>query len=147
MAKHYALDASHQSRSPSPYRPYIGVSIGVPPASLLLGQGGDEFAAELRDVWDNAAPARVGGDRETLKYVSDHVLGRPQQTPGFQLVWTVVCPEAREKAKYEQRLPLTRGIRRGGSLCTPPVCCDRASILAMSRSRASPRSRRGYAGC
>jgi hypothetical protein len=25
----------------------------------LLGQGGDEFAAELIDVWDNAAPDKV----------------------------------------------------------------------------------------
>jgi hypothetical protein len=45
-------------------RPYIGVSIGVLPLTLLLGQGGDEFAAEIGDVGDHTAPDRVGGLRE-----------------------------------------------------------------------------------
>ena len=44
----------------------IGVSIGVRPSSLLLGQGCDEFAAELRDVWDHTAPDQLRGDREML---------------------------------------------------------------------------------
>ena len=36
---------------------------------LLPGQGGDEFAAEVGDVWDHLAPDQVGVDRETLKYI------------------------------------------------------------------------------
>ena len=38
----------------------------------LLGQGGDEFAAE---VGDHAAPDRVESRRETTGYVSDDLLG------------------------------------------------------------------------
>ena len=37
----------------------------VRPSPLLLGQGGDEFAAEVRDVGDHAAPDRVGCDKQT----------------------------------------------------------------------------------
>jgi hypothetical protein len=83
VAKHYALDASHPSRSPSPY---IGVSIGVRPASLLLGQGGDELAAEVGDVWDHAAPDQVGGGRKTLVDVSKVVLGRPRRASILRMV-------------------------------------------------------------
>jgi hypothetical protein len=35
----------------------------VCPSSLLLDHGGDEFAAEVRDVRNHAAPDQVGGDR------------------------------------------------------------------------------------
>ena len=42
---------------------------------LPLDQGGDEFAAEVGDVRDNAAPDQVGGGRETTGYVSDDLLG------------------------------------------------------------------------
>jgi hypothetical protein len=61
----------HKSSSPTRFssRPYIGVSAGVRPSSLLLGQGSDEFAAELGDVGDHAAPDRVGSGRETLEQV------------------------------------------------------------------------------
>jgi hypothetical protein len=45
------------------------------PLSLLLGQGGDEFAAEVGDVGDHAAPDRVESGRETTGYVSDDLLG------------------------------------------------------------------------
>jgi hypothetical protein len=34
------------------------------PSTLLLGQGGYEFAAERGDVWDHAAPDQVGSGRE-----------------------------------------------------------------------------------
>ena len=37
---------------------------------LPLGQGGDEFAAEVGDVGDHAAPDRVGSSRRTLEGVS-----------------------------------------------------------------------------
>jgi hypothetical protein len=43
---------------------------------LLLGEGSDEFAAEVGDVWDHAAPDQVGGGRQTLEHVSDGRLGR-----------------------------------------------------------------------
>ncbi len=58
----------------APERPYIGVSAGVRPSSLHLGQGGDEFAAELRDVRDHAAPDRV-----------ERRLGRPIPFPNIML--------------------------------------------------------------
>ena len=45
------------------------------PSSLLLSQGGDEFAAEVGDVGDHAAPDRVESRRETTGYVSDDLLG------------------------------------------------------------------------
>ena len=45
------------------------------PSTLLLGQGGYEFAAERGDVWDHAAPDRVESGRETTGYVSDDLLG------------------------------------------------------------------------
>jgi hypothetical protein len=41
-------------------------------SSLILGQGDDEFAAE---VGDHAAPDRVESGRETTGYVSDDLLG------------------------------------------------------------------------
>src|SRR5829696_6515260 len=37
----------------------IGVPTGVRLSSLLFGQGGDELAAEVRDVWDHPAPDQV----------------------------------------------------------------------------------------
>jgi hypothetical protein len=51
----------------------IGVSIGVPAGVRpfpLLGQRSDEFAAEVGDVGDHAAPDRVGSSRRTLEGVS-----------------------------------------------------------------------------
>ena len=45
------------------------------PLSLLLGDGGDEFAAEVGDVGDHAAPDQVRGDREASEYVSEGLLG------------------------------------------------------------------------
>jgi hypothetical protein len=44
-------------------------------SSLLLGQGDDEFAAEVGDVGDHVAPDRVESGRETTGYVSDDLLG------------------------------------------------------------------------
>ena len=44
-------------------------------SSLLLGQGDDEFAAEVGDVGDHVAPDRVESGRETTGYVSDVLLG------------------------------------------------------------------------
>ena len=41
----------------------------VRPSPLLLGQGGDELAAEGGDVGDDAAPDQVGSGRETPEYV------------------------------------------------------------------------------
>jgi hypothetical protein len=46
----------------------------VRPSSLFLGQGGDEFAAEVGDIGDDAAPDQVGGGQETLVDVSDGLL-------------------------------------------------------------------------
>ena len=42
----------------------IGVPTGMRPSTLLLGQSGDEFAAEGGDVWDHTAPDQVGDVRE-----------------------------------------------------------------------------------
>jgi hypothetical protein len=47
----------------------------VRPLSLLLGQGGDEFAAEVGDVGDHAAPDQVRGNREKLEQVFAGLLG------------------------------------------------------------------------
>jgi hypothetical protein len=41
----------------------------VYPPALPFGDGGDEFAAEVGDVGDDAAPDEVEGGRETLNYV------------------------------------------------------------------------------
>ena len=41
------------------HRSSIGVSTGVAPALLRFGQRGDELAAEVGDVRDDAAPDRV----------------------------------------------------------------------------------------
>jgi hypothetical protein len=48
----------------------------VSQGTSLLGQGGHEFAAEVGDVGDHAAPDQVGGGRETVVNVSDGRLGR-----------------------------------------------------------------------
>jgi hypothetical protein len=63
--------------APFAQRPYrsIGVPTGVRISSLLLGQRRDEFAAEVGDVRDHAAPDQVWGLRETTGYVSDDLLG------------------------------------------------------------------------
>ncbi len=56
---------------PNPSHPQIAFrSIGVS-ALLLLGQGGDEFAAEVGDVGDQAAPDHVEQGRETAGDVSE----------------------------------------------------------------------------
>jgi hypothetical protein len=60
------------------------------PSTLLLGQGGNEFAAEGGDVWDHPAPEPVAGARETLKYVSHIHLRRPRMAPLARLVWVLV---------------------------------------------------------
>src|SRR5918997_1116220 len=41
-----------------PYH-YVGVPTSLRPLTLLLGDGGDEFAAEVGDVGDHAAPDQV----------------------------------------------------------------------------------------
>src|SRR5215218_5895104 len=50
--------AQHRWPSPHPTLP-IGVPTGVGPSPLLLGQGGDELAAEGGNVGDDAAPDQV----------------------------------------------------------------------------------------
>ena len=65
----------------------IGVPTGVSPSSLLLSQGGDEFAAEVGDVGDDAAPDQVGDGRETLKDVSKVPFGRARRASVSRLVW------------------------------------------------------------
>jgi hypothetical protein len=57
-------DAIHRSSMPFCsdkvfVMPYIGVPTGMRPSTLLLGQGGDEFAAEVGDVRDHTAPDHV----------------------------------------------------------------------------------------
>ena len=42
---------------------------------LLLGKGGDELATDVGDVWDQAAPYRVRGNREKLEQVFAGLLG------------------------------------------------------------------------
>src|SRR5215212_203950 len=42
---------------------------------LPLGQGGDEFAAEVGNVGDHAAPDQVRSDREKLEQVFAGLLG------------------------------------------------------------------------
>jgi hypothetical protein len=41
---------------------------------LLIGEGGDELAAEVGDVGDHAAPDQVGSSREVSGYFSDDLL-------------------------------------------------------------------------
>ena len=62
------------------------MSTGLRPSSLLLVQGDDEFAAEVGDVGDHAAPDRVERGRETLEYVYDGSLDRPQMAARDLLV-------------------------------------------------------------
>jgi len=45
------------------------------PSTLLLGQGGDEFAAEGGDVWDHPAPDQVRSGRKTPEQVIAGLLG------------------------------------------------------------------------
>jgi hypothetical protein len=76
----------------------IGVPPGVRPSTLPLGQGGDEFAAEVGDVWDHPVPDQVGSGRETLKYVSHIHLRGPRMAPLARLVWVLVW-DARERRR------------------------------------------------
>src|SRR5215210_4684206 len=46
---------------------------------LLLGQGGDELAAEVRDVCDHAAPDRVGSGLDTLEQAFARPPGAPRR--------------------------------------------------------------------
>src|SRR5215210_8085082 len=58
----FACKTSWGRRPPSTRfspRSYVGVPTGVRLPFLLLGQGGDEFAAEVGDVGDHAAPDQV----------------------------------------------------------------------------------------
>ena len=57
----------------------IGVFAGVRSSSLLLGQGGDEFAAEVGDVWDHAVSDQMGDDSEMAGDVFE---GRPGRFRG-----------------------------------------------------------------
>jgi hypothetical protein len=80
------------------YRVSINVLAGVRAPSLLLGQSGDELAAEVGDVGDQASPNQVRDGRETLKYVSDAPRELLHERVLFRLVWTLVWREAREEA-------------------------------------------------
>jgi hypothetical protein len=53
-------------RSPTPLSLPL-VYLLVCPSPLLLGQGGDELAAEGGDVGDDAAPDQVKGDAQTSR--------------------------------------------------------------------------------
>ena len=68
------------------HRLLIGVPAGVRPSSLLLGQGGDEFAAEGGDVSDHAAPDRVARGAQISLIHSRGLLGRPRIAPHSRLV-------------------------------------------------------------
>jgi hypothetical protein len=76
---------------PLPRSPYIGVSAGVRASSLLLGQDGDEFAAEVGDVGDHTAPDQVKRGLGTSDHVSESLLGRPRIAPLSRLVCSQVC--------------------------------------------------------
>jgi hypothetical protein len=95
------FDESSPSFSPEaiPSRDWSG-----PGTPLLLGQGGDEFAAEVGDVGDHAAPDQVGNDRDPSEHVFD---GRLEwDMSGFLPlagVLTGVAREAREEAEVESR--------------------------------------------
>jgi hypothetical protein len=68
--------AARRAAPPNPLPHHlIGVRAGVPTLSLLLGDGGDEFAAEDGDVGDHAAPDQVRDNREKLEQVLAGLLG------------------------------------------------------------------------
>jgi len=92
------LDAAEgdESRERLPLAPprlllFIGVSAGVRPSSLLLGQGCDEFAAEVRDVGDDAAPDQVAlAERRLVHPGHAGVLGLFQKIRLSRLVCMMV---------------------------------------------------------
>jgi hypothetical protein len=78
----------------------IGVSIGVPAGVRpfpLLGQRSDEFAAEVGDVGDHAAPDQVRSGLETLKYVSAAFSSGAGLGPLRRLVCSWVWPARRRR--------------------------------------------------
>jgi hypothetical protein len=86
--------------------------IGVRPLSLLLGQGSNEFAAEVGDVGDHAAPDRVGSGQETQECVSDGHLGGSRKTSHFPA--GVLAGVARDTREGES-------IRAAPYSRTPPI--------------------------
>jgi hypothetical protein len=55
-----------------------------------LREGGDEFAAEVGDVWDHAAPNQVRGNRAKLEQVCAGLLKRSRETSTPMLVCSQV---------------------------------------------------------
>jgi hypothetical protein len=83
---------------PLPYR-FAGVSTGVRPSSLLLGQGGYELAAEVGDVGNDAAPDRVGSGLATSAYILRRVSQEAEDirpAPAGVLTGVVQTPEEAE---------------------------------------------------
>ena len=92
------------SRSPTAQR----FPLVYRPLPLPFGQGGDEFAAEVGDVWDHPASDQVGSDRETVDYVFHSHLRRPRMAPLARLVWVRVW-DARGRLEVGPLLPPSSG--------------------------------------
>ena len=114
------LPSQPQSTAP-PFSKRYAVS-----CPTLLGERGDELAAEGRDVRDHAAPDRVGGGRETLVYVSEGLLERPR-----------IAPPPPAGVLMGVALSLRGGAGRGRS--PPPF----RSAAAADWATSPPRPRRG----
>ena len=75
--------------------------IGLRPLSLLLGQGGDEFAAEVGDVGDHATPDQVRGNRKKLEQVFAGLLGWDiNRSPSLTGVLMGVVRDPREDGSW-----------------------------------------------
>src|SRR5215210_8941629 len=69
---------AHRPISPSPIAPRWCTD-WCAASSLTIFERGDELAAEVRDIRNDAAPDRVGSGLETSAYVSDGPLRRSQK--------------------------------------------------------------------
>jgi hypothetical protein len=79
----------------------IGVPTGMRPSTLLLGQGGDEFAAEVGDVWDHPTPDQVRSNREKLEQVFAGLLGCDiNRSPSSTGVPMGVVRDSREDGRW-----------------------------------------------
>ena len=78
-------------------------------APVLFGQGGHEFAAEVGDAWDHAAPDQVAlAERRLVHPGRACVLRLSRETPISVLVWCEV-PEETEVGHRLARLSTAAG--------------------------------------
>src|SRR5215212_1919124 len=94
----------------------------VPPLPYCAARAATSSRQKEGMIRDDVVPDRVGSGRETLKSVSDGLLGRSQKLPLSGWCGRWCSPRG-----SEVQVAPTPDARRAESLCTSPECCGQRS--------------------